>query len=71
MEIKFVPMGFAVLSGATVASHRITVSTTRLSRSMYMTLIDSFRDTAGSTKLINETVGIYQALYKELGLIKK
>ena len=37
----------------------------------YMTLIDSFRDTAGSTKLINDTVGIYQDLYKELGLIKK
>jgi tripartite-type tricarboxylate transporter receptor subunit TctC len=36
----------------------------------YMTLIDSFRDTAGSVQLINDTVGIYQDLYKELGMIK-
>jgi tripartite-type tricarboxylate transporter receptor subunit TctC len=37
----------------------------------FMTLINSYRDTAGSQKLINDTVGIYQALYKELGLMKK
>ena len=36
----------------------------------YMTLIDSFRDTAGGQELIGKTVKIYQALYKELGLIK-
>ncbi|MGB7305945.1 MAG: tripartite tricarboxylate transporter substrate-binding protein [Burkholderiaceae bacterium] len=37
----------------------------------YMNLINSFRDTDGSVKLINDTVEIYQALYKELGMIKK
>jgi tripartite-type tricarboxylate transporter receptor subunit TctC len=37
----------------------------------FMTLIDSYRDTAGSQKLISDTVGIYQSLYKELGLMKK
>ena len=36
----------------------------------FMTLIDSFRDTDGSKELIGKTIGIYQALYKELGLIK-
>jgi len=36
----------------------------------YMTLIDSFRDTEGAKELIGKTVDIYQALYKELGLIK-
>ncbi len=36
----------------------------------FMTLIDSFRDTEGAKELIGKTVGIYQALYKELGLIK-
>ncbi len=36
----------------------------------FMTLIDSFRDTAGSVQLINDTVGIYKALYTELGMIK-
>jgi len=36
----------------------------------FMTLIDSFRDTDGARELIGKTVGIYQALYKELGLIQ-
>lgn len=37
----------------------------------FMTLINSFRDTDGSKELITDTVGIYQSLYKELGLMKK
>jgi len=37
----------------------------------FMDLIDSFRDTAGSRELIEETVGIYRAAYKKMGLLKK
>lgn len=36
----------------------------------YMDLIDSFRDTEGSRKLIEETVAGYRAAYKAIGLIK-
>lgn len=36
----------------------------------YMDLIDSFRDTEGTRKLIDETVAGYRAAYKEMGLIK-
>ena len=33
-----------------------------------MTLIDSYRDTAGSVDLINKAAETYTAVYKELGL---
>jgi tripartite-type tricarboxylate transporter receptor subunit TctC len=36
----------------------------------YMDLIPSFRDTAGAKKLINDTMEIYKATYKEMGLVK-
>jgi len=36
----------------------------------FMDLIDSFRDTAGSRELIEDTVAGYRAAYKEIGLIK-
>ena len=36
--------------------------------SKYMTLIDSYRDTAGSVELINKAAETYTAVYKELGL---
>ncbi|MGI9493024.1 MAG: tripartite tricarboxylate transporter substrate binding protein [Geminicoccaceae bacterium] len=36
--------------------------------SKYMTLIDSYRDTAGSVELINNAAETYTAVYKELGL---
>ena len=34
----------------------------------YMTLIESFRDTAGSVKLIDQTVEQYREVYKKMGL---
>lgn len=34
----------------------------------YMTLIESFRDTAGSRELINQTIGQYRTVYKQMGL---
>ncbi len=36
----------------------------------FMDLIDSFRDTEGARKLINETAASYRKTYKEMGLIK-
>ena len=36
----------------------------------YMTVINSYRDTAGSVELINNSVDTYKAVYKEIGLIK-
>jgi tripartite-type tricarboxylate transporter receptor subunit TctC len=36
--------------------------------SKYMTLIESFRDTAGSRELITKTVAQYREVYKEMGL---
>jgi len=38
--------------------------------SKYMTLIDSYRDTAGSVELINKAVETYTAVYEEIGLTK-
>ncbi len=38
--------------------------------SKYMTLIDSYRDTAGSKELIAKAVDTYTAVYKEIGLIE-
>lgn len=34
----------------------------------YMHLIDSFRDTAGSVRLINDAIATYQRMYRELGI---
>lgn len=42
----------------------------KFNKSKYMHLIDSYRDTEGTKKLINETVDIYKAAYKELGISK-
>jgi tripartite-type tricarboxylate transporter receptor subunit TctC len=39
-------------------------------KSKYMHLIDSYRDTAGSRKLIDGAIATYRAVYKEMGLIK-
>ncbi|MGA1554055.1 MAG: tripartite tricarboxylate transporter substrate-binding protein, partial [Burkholderiaceae bacterium] len=39
-------------------------------KSKYMHLIDSFRDTEGSRKLINTSIDAYTKVYKEIGLIK-
>ena len=36
--------------------------------SKFMTLIESFRDTAGSQELITNTIGQYRDVYKEMGL---
>ncbi|MDD9823281.1 MAG: tripartite tricarboxylate transporter substrate binding protein [Gammaproteobacteria bacterium] len=36
--------------------------------SKYMTLIESFRDTAGSRELIANTIGQYRAVYQQMGL---
>lgn len=38
--------------------------------SKYMTLIDSYRDTAGSRDLISAAIDTYMAVYKEIGLIE-
>ena len=38
--------------------------------SKYMTLIDSYRDTAGSKELIAGAVDTYTAVYKDIGLIE-
>lgn len=39
-------------------------------RKKYMHLIDSYRDTAGSKKLIDGAAETYKAVYKEIGLVK-
>lgn len=39
-------------------------------RKKYMHLIDSYRDTAGSKKLIDGAIDTYKAVYKEIGVIK-
>ena len=36
--------------------------------SKFMTVIDSYRDTAGAVKLINSTVGQYRDVYKSMGM---
>jgi len=36
----------------------------------FMDLIPSFRDTEGARKLINDTMGVYKKVYKEMGLIE-
>ena len=36
--------------------------------SKFMTLIDSFRDTAGAKELITGTIAQYRAVYQEMGL---
>ena len=39
-------------------------------RKKYRHLIDSYRDTAGSKKLIDGAIDTYKAVYKEIGIIK-
>ena len=36
----------------------------------YMTVINSYRDTAGSVELIKQSIDTYKAVYKEIGLIQ-
>jgi tripartite-type tricarboxylate transporter receptor subunit TctC len=36
----------------------------------FMDLIPSFRDTEGARQLINDTMGVYKKVYKEMGLIE-
>ncbi len=36
----------------------------------FMDLIPSYRDTEGARKLINDTMGVYKKVYKEMGLVK-
>ena len=36
----------------------------------FMDLIPSYRDTEGARKLINDTMGVYRTVYKEMGLLK-
>ena len=42
----------------------------KFNSSKYMHLIDSYRDSAGSVALINDAVGTYNDVYKQIGLIK-
>ena len=36
--------------------------------SKFMNVIDSYRDTAGAVKLINESIDQYRAVYKSMGM---
>jgi len=47
-----------------------TPSFLKFNKSKFMDLIPSFRDTEGSTKLINETMDVYVKTYKAMGLVK-
>jgi hypothetical protein len=40
----------------------------KYNESKYMTLIESYRDTAGSQRLITTTVAQYRDVYKSMGL---
>jgi len=40
----------------------------KFNESKFMTVIDSYRDTAGSIKLINATIPQYREVYKQMGL---
>ena len=40
----------------------------KFNRKKYMDLIDSYRDTAGSRKLINEAVETYRQAYDRMGI---
>ncbi len=40
----------------------------KYNESKYMTLIESYRDTAGSQELITNTIGQYREVYKQMGL---
>jgi tripartite-type tricarboxylate transporter receptor subunit TctC len=42
----------------------------KFNKGKFMDLIPSFRDTEGAIKLINETMAVYRATYKKMGLIK-
>ncbi|MEM7225963.1 MAG: tripartite tricarboxylate transporter substrate binding protein [Pseudomonadota bacterium] len=42
----------------------------KFNSSKYMHLINSYRDTSGSKELINDAVGTYSDVYKEIGLIQ-
>ncbi len=47
-----------------------TDSYQEFNKKKFMDLIPSFRDTEGGKTLINETMEIYKAIYKEMGLIE-
>jgi len=40
----------------------------KYNKSKFMDIIESFRDTDGSKKLITETIALYRGVYKEMGL---
>ena len=40
----------------------------KFNENKYMTLIESYRDTAGARDLINTTVSQYRGVYKQMGL---
>ena len=40
----------------------------KFNESKFMTVIDSYRDTAGSIELINATIPQYREVYKQMGL---
>jgi tripartite-type tricarboxylate transporter receptor subunit TctC len=43
----------------------------KFNKSVYMDVVNSYRDRAGALKLMKQTLTIYQQTYKELGLLKK
>ena len=47
-----------------------TKSFQEFNKKKFMHLIDSFRDTKGSIKLVNQAVKTYQDVYKKLGITK-
>ena len=40
----------------------------KFNESKFMTVIDSYRDTAGSVKLINNSINQYRDVYKSMGM---
>jgi hypothetical protein len=40
----------------------------KFNESKFMNVIDSYRDTAGAVKLINESIDQYRAVYKSMGM---
>ncbi len=43
----------------------------KFNKSVYMDVINSYRDRKGAIKLLKQTLAIYQQTYKDLGLLKK
>ena len=43
----------------------------KFNKSVYMDVINSYRDRKGAIKLLKQTLAVYQQTYKDLGLLKK